>query len=139
MREVVLDASVVLKWFRTDDERHSAQARELRRAYESGELRVHVPPLLLLEVLNVAGRSWGWASPALEAFADRLSKLGFERVEPQLVDVARWTAAGLTAYDASYVAAAEQLAVPLVTDDDELAAAAPGVASPLVSTSARGR
>lgn len=42
-----------------------------------------------------------------------------------------WTARGLTAYDAAYVALAEAEAVRLVTDDDRILAVAPAVAMSL--------
>src|SRR5581483_8702499 len=54
--EAVLDASVVIKWFRAQGERHVEPARALRAAYETGELVVFTPPLLGLEIVNVAGR-----------------------------------------------------------------------------------
>jgi predicted nucleic acid-binding protein len=36
--DVVLDASVVLKWFRAEEERHDVPARSLRAAFEAGQL-----------------------------------------------------------------------------------------------------
>lgn len=128
MREVVLDASVVIKWFRGQGEAHFEQARELRHEYEQGELLVFAPPLLALEILNVAGRRWLLKTRALENVATTLENLGFEYVEPDLSAVARWTARGLTAYDAAYIAVAEGMSARLVTDDEQLA----GVASELV-------
>jgi hypothetical protein len=56
--EVVLDAPVVLKWFRVEGERHLDPARSLRAAFEAGELIVFAPPLLRLEIVNLAGRRW---------------------------------------------------------------------------------
>ncbi len=128
MTELVLDASVVIKWFRSEGERGAAAARSLRAAFEAGDLLVFAPPLLWLELLNVAGRRWRWDETALTQLAEGLADLGFEVVEPDLPAVARWTAAGLTAYDAAYVAVAELEAVTLVTDDDQILATAPEVA-----------
>ncbi len=128
MTELVLDASVVIKWFRSEDERGAAAARSLRAAFEAGGLVVFAPPLLWLELFNVAGRRWSWEETALTQLAEALTELGFEEVEPDLAAVARWTAAGLTAYEAAYVAVAELEGVPLVTDDDQILAAAPEVA-----------
>lgn len=58
MIEAVLDASVVLKWFRADGERHLDGARSLRAAFEAGQLAVLAPPLLRLEIIDAAGRRW---------------------------------------------------------------------------------
>jgi predicted nucleic acid-binding protein len=126
--EAVLDASVVLKWFHSEGEKNLEAARRLRKRFEAGELRVLAPPLLWLEVLNVAARRWRWTQDQLEQLATSLPELGFEVLEPELPDVARWTACGLTAYDAAYVALAERTGVELITDDAEVVRLAPGQA-----------
>lgn len=133
MSELVLDASVVLKWFRGAGERHVDEARAIRAAYEEGALVVWAPPLLQLEILNVAGRRWELGEDALVALAAALDDLGFELLEPPLEDVARWIARGLTAYDAAYLAVAEAASVELVTDDDLVVSLAPGVVRPLAT------
>jgi predicted nucleic acid-binding protein len=114
----VLDAAVVIKWFSGHEERHVDAAKALRAAYEAGELVVFVPPLLRLEIINVAGRRWHWDEAALLELAVSLDDLGFELADPDLARVAYWTARGLTAYDAAYVAVAEAQGTELVTDDD---------------------
>ncbi len=135
MNEAVLDASVVLKWFRAESERNLAAARSLRSAFEAGELVVLAPPLLRLEVVNVAGRRWRWGEEALVALAAALDDVGFTLREPDLARVAQWTARGLTAYDAAYVALAEAEEIPLVSDDDLIVALAPQIATALADIS----
>ena len=125
MRECVLDASVVLDWFSGVPGPNS-----LREEFESGDLEVLAPSLIYLEILNVAGRSWGWGSDDLEALAEALDDLSFDLTEPDLTAVARWVAVGLTAYDAAYVAVAEAAAVPLFTDDRTILDLAPALARP---------
>jgi predicted nucleic acid-binding protein len=120
LREAVLDASVVLKWFHQEGEANANAARKLRRDFEAGELRVLAPPLLWLEIINVAARRWRWSASQLDRLACSLPELGFEEIEPELDGVAEWAARGLTAYDAAYVAAAEEAGVPLITDDAEI-------------------
>lgn len=131
MREAVLDASVVLKWFRSDGERHVDAAQALRADYEAGQLLVSAPRLLCLEIVNVAGRRWRWDESRLAHLAAGLDEIGFEWVEPELERVAHWTSRGLTAYDAAYVAVAEAAAAPLVTDDDLIASVAAQIATGL--------
>ncbi len=128
MTDVVLDASVVAKWFRSTNERHVREAGGFRAAFGRGDIGVVAPSLLPLELINTAGRKWQWAGTELEALAHEIQELGFEFVEPDLRSVARLTAAGLTAYDAAYVAIAENHELQLVTDDERLVAAAPHVA-----------
>ena len=131
MTEVVLDASVVVKWFTQSDEAGAQQARDLREQYKRGNLLVTVPSLLYLELLNVAGRRWSWSDDALLELALALEELEFEVVEPDLAAVATWTGRGLTAYDAAYVAVAESQDAPLVTDDDRILELAGSIARPL--------
>jgi predicted nucleic acid-binding protein len=131
LNEAVLDASVVLKWFAAE-QRGSSEARKLRNDYEAGRLSVVVPALLFLELLNVAGRRWGWAEEALLELAEALGDLSFEVTEPELQLVASWVARGLTAYDAAYVALAEERDLALVTDDETVIELAPAISRPLI-------
>ena len=133
MSELVLDASVLLKWFHTEGEPHVEQARRLRAGFEAGEFTILASSLLWLEVLNVAARRLRWAREQLEQLAARLEGLGVVMVEPELAHVARWATAGLTAYDAAYVAIAEQSGTELVTDDAELVRLAPKLAVALAT------
>ncbi len=127
MRHLVLDASVVVRWFRTPVE---PTGRALRSEFESGRIAVTIPGLLFLELLNVAGRQWRWREEKLLEFAEELDGTKFELLDPDLGRVANWVARGLTAYDASYVALAEQLDVPLITVDRAILEAAPQLARP---------
>jgi predicted nucleic acid-binding protein len=125
MRHLVLDASVVLCWFRKPAEPAGAA---LRSDFEAGGVAVTIPGLLFLELLNVAGRQWRWQEEELLEFAEELDRTKFEVVDPDLGRIANWVARGLTAYDASYVALAEQLGIPLVTLDRTIRDLAPRIA-----------
>ncbi len=122
MREVVLDASVLIKWY--SDEPRSKKARILLERFNAGELFVVVPPLAFLELLNVAGRRWLWPDDPLLDFVDSLTALGLEIEQPALTDVARWVSAGLSASDACYAALAESRGIRLITDDEGMLASA---------------
>ncbi|MGH2916517.1 MAG: type II toxin-antitoxin system VapC family toxin [Solirubrobacteraceae bacterium] len=124
----MLAASVVVKWFHRQGGRHVDAALVLREQFSAGELRALAPPLLALEVVNLAARRWRWPQARLERLAEALALLRFDLVEPDLATVARWAARGLTAFDAAYVAVAEQAGAQLITDDDTLVRAAPGLA-----------
>jgi predicted nucleic acid-binding protein len=130
----VLDASVVLKWFHREGEANVDAARRLRKEFQVGDLRVVAPPLLWLEILNVAARRWRWNSSQLDQLAASLPELGFEEIEPELDGVAEWAGRGLTAYDAAYVATAEEAGIPLITDDAEICRIATEASEPLVGS-----
>lgn len=131
MTGLVLDASVVLKWFREHGEAHAEAARSIRAAFQAGRLVAFAPSLLTLEILNTAGRRWGWDEAQLIELVEALDEIGILRTDPEPTRVASWTAVGLTAYDATYVALAEAEGVRVVTDDDRILALAPEVAVPL--------
>lgn len=136
MRDVVVDASVVVKWLRPAGEAQVPEADAVLGAFESGRLRFLAPSLLPLEVVNAAGRKWRWPAERLDALVEALAGLRIELVEPRLPAVARWTAEGLTAYDAAYVAVAEVSGALLVTADEQLVALAGAVALPLTEAAA---
>ena len=110
----------------------SSEARKLRDDYEAGRLSVVVPVLMFLELVNVAGRRWGWDEDALLELAQALGDLSFEVDEPELQLVASWVARGLTAYDAAYVALAVERDLALVTDDETIIELAPAISRRLV-------
>jgi predicted nucleic acid-binding protein len=132
--DVVLDASVLLKWFHTEGEPNVEPATKLRARFEAGELSVVVPALLWLEVLNVAARRLRWPQDRLGQLATRLAALRFAVLEPELPRVAEWAGRGLTAYDAAYVAIAEHTGAQLITDDAELVRQAPELAVALAES-----
>ena len=128
MTEVVLDASVVAKWFSPRTEEGQADAHLIRKRYGAGELLVVVPPLLFLELINLAARRWAWEEAAVLTMTISLEELDFEVGESELAAVAAWASRGLTAYDAAYVALAEARGIRLVTDDQRILEVAPGIA-----------
>lgn len=131
MRRVVLDASVVVKWLRHEEGHGQRAAADLEAAYRRGAIQVSVPYLLFLELLNVAARRWGWPAERLLETAEWLAKLEFEVRDPSPGRVARWTGRGLTAYDACYVALAEEQKARLVTADERILAVAGDLVEPL--------
>jgi predicted nucleic acid-binding protein len=128
MRRLTLDSSVVLKWYRAEPETDHEPAARLEVEFRAGGIRVIVPTLLSLELINVAGRKWGWSERDLADLATRLQVTGFEYHEPDLDTVATWVARGLSAYDATYVAIAIEHRTTLVTDDQHIVSIAPGIA-----------
>ncbi len=138
MTEAVLDASVFLKWFHPHNEADLPAAHALRDAMRARTLLVFVPPLLYLEILNVAGKRWRLKRDDLVEIAHALETLPLEIRQPALGGIAEWTSLGLTAYDASYVALAQAESLPLLTDDHQILQIAPTIAKSLATISAAG-
>jgi predicted nucleic acid-binding protein len=137
--EGVLDTSVLVKWFKEDHEAHLESARALKEHYLRGELVISTPPLLFIELLNIAARRWGWDIERLDMLAERMSAYGFRVQQPSLRRIAYWAGQGLTAYDACYIALAEELRSVVITADDRILAVAGGLATPVVGASSQTR
>lgn len=131
MIERILDASILVKWFKREDEEHVEAARALVERYEQGKLAICAPPLLFVEMLNIAARRWSWEARRLTTLAEQMDAYAFRIQQPSLVAIARWTARGLTAYDASYVALAEERRSVVLTADSQILALAGALAEPL--------
>lgn len=125
MTRLVVDASVVLKWF-LRDERYGDRALALLERFARGGLDLMAPSLMFYEVLNglvIAQRKGRIAEERVLASVSGLLGLGID-----LVDVAGLQDRVLhfcrvydrSAYDASYLAVAEQESLVLVTGDERL-------------------
>lgn len=124
----VIDASALVAALATNAPAGTLADRRLR----AGPL--HAPAVIDLEVLSaVRGQVLGGRMTQHEATGvlDRLRRIPLTRAaHTPLVDRIWELRHNLTAYDASYVALAEALGVPLVTGDRRLAQA-PGVRCPV--------
>ena len=127
MSDLVIDASVAFKWLIPDAaEDDVAAAKALLVEHMEGRVEIAVPALLYYEVANILlfGRSRPPVDEAAEALSDLFSiPLTIAGPTPQGADAALRLASrhGLSYYDASYVALAEELDCVLITADQRLA------------------
>lgn len=118
MSALLLDASVILAAFDSDDEMHEAAKAILANR----EITLATLDLARYEVANVAVRAWrdlGQVSPLLEA-VDRISDDGGVTLSTTtLLDRAAELAEqhAISVYDAAYVAAASQAGATLISCD----------------------
>ena len=127
MTHLLIDSSVIMKWFHSEGEGELSESRTLRRAHVSGDVDAHMLDLATYEVGNVLVRTLRWEPGEV---ADQLDDL-HAILGPPLVMTADWlrhaaTLAhkhGLSFYDASWAATANKLKMPLVSADRQLLAA----------------
>lgn len=124
-RRVVLDASVIAKWFLEEEYRDGAL--KIREDFIYGKIRILAPSILPFEVLNAIRFSRGDISPScLEDIATSLSLYGFELYDLTFNDDYRREIShislgrSVSVYDASYVALAKVMRTDLFTADERL-------------------
>lgn len=122
-RRVVVDASVVVKWFH--DEEKTAEALKLQEQINEGTVSAAVPDLVLYETANALVRGVGRPSSEISAALHVLAEMSWDVVAPTttLLDDAVALATSrpsLTVYDATYAALALRRNAELVTADEEL-------------------
>jgi len=121
---LLVDTSVLVKWFHSDGETELAEARSIRQATQVGEVQARVIDLALYEMGNVLLRALRWSGPDV---ADQLEDLVII-CGPPLAMAAEWLRRAaelgerhrLTFYDAAWAAAAEALGIALVSVDAQL-------------------
>ncbi|MGH9169745.1 MAG: type II toxin-antitoxin system VapC family toxin [Acidimicrobiales bacterium] len=127
MTTLLVDTSVLVKWFHSEGESGLAEARAIRDATQAGEVQTRVIDLALYEMGNVLLRALGWSGSDV---ADQLEDL-IIICGPPLAMAAEWLRKAadlgerhrLTFYDAAWAAAAEALGISLVSLDRQLLAA----------------
>jgi predicted nucleic acid-binding protein len=120
MAAIVVDTSVVVKWY--IPEQHHRQARTLRDDYLDGQFDLVAPALMPFEAINALKYSGHYDGERLEEAANALPKYGIDLV---LFDETGPVAEiaddlDITVYDASYVALARKLDTKAYTADGTL-------------------
>ena len=93
MSHVLVDTSVLIKWFHEEGEPELIEARAIRDAHVAGHLDAHVLDLAVYEVGNVLARALRWRP---DDVADQLEDLA-AIAGPPLVMSQAWLRAGGTA------------------------------------------
>ena len=122
--KVVLDASVVLKWFSRKDEELVAEAKEVYSKIVESKLEAWAPELLLTEVLNILARKKKLEGRFLSQVMERLKQVGIVWVRVGKDEIDELTRVvrkyKVTAYDGQYLWLAGKQKCQLLTTDKEL-------------------
>lgn len=119
----VLDTSVAVAWLFTDEPTHREALRLLSRLRDEPD-RFLVPHLFLSEAVHVLARKSGRDRTFARTAIDLLMRLGIRTLplsEAAILRTADWTCRGLSGYDATFVALAEDLGGRWVTADERAA------------------
>lgn len=127
MTTVVVDTSVLLKWFHSEGEAEVLESRAVLAAHRDEVLTAHLVDLSTYELGNILLRSLRWSA---QDTADQLDDLTVI-CGPALVPAPAWhreAAAlaqkhGLTFHDATFAAAARAVDGALISTDTQLLAA----------------
>jgi predicted nucleic acid-binding protein len=124
MINLVVDSSVVIKWFLL--EVYSAQARAIRAGAQSGALTLLAPDLIYAELGNIVWKKQtlqGLAATDAQRIIDAVQVLPLSATPAAVLldDAYRIAVAhGRTVYDALYVALGLRESCPFVTADQRL-------------------
>lgn len=123
-RELILDASVIAKWFFPEE--NSEIALKIKDDFISGKVSIIVPHLLYYEVNNILKTAVKKfridpeiAYKAYSAFLE-LNIISYSTQELMNESLKIAVHSDISSYDASYVALANYLNIPLYTSDKKL-------------------
>ena len=126
MIKVMIDASVGVKWFKTDNEIHVDLALEIKKQKLLNKIEVVVPDLFLLEVVNALLTNSNYDINDLIVIEEVLHRMNLQLIFTNhhllnnAIKIAN--AANLTIYDSLYIAAAQVYKTLLYTDDKKILA-----------------
>jgi predicted nucleic acid-binding protein len=119
---IVLDASVIVKWF--SEEEYADKALQIRERFLKGEESIIIPDLLLYELANALRYNRDFNSTDVRDALASIFDMDIDIIVPisALISSAITLAFdhNITIYDAFYVALAKESGLSLVTADDKL-------------------
>ncbi|MBI2641788.1 type II toxin-antitoxin system VapC family toxin [Candidatus Roizmanbacteria bacterium] len=121
MEKVVVDSSVVVKWF--VEEAGSQDARKLLRKHENETITLFAPDILILEVMNGLFFKAAFPKNELEGVLEKLfqAELQLISLEEGLVQktLELVVKERITFYDGLFITLARELECPLITNDNK--------------------
>jgi predicted nucleic acid-binding protein len=121
-QEVIIDASVVIKWF--SQEEGSERAVQVRNDHIEGKTNLIAPDLLIYEILNALRFKKGFDAPTVAQAVNDLLDLRLDIMTP-IREVTNKSSElaykyDITSYDSYYLALGETLGIKVLTADDRL-------------------
>ncbi len=121
-RDALLDTSVAVKWFVTEED--SEQAADLQQAHLRDDLQLHAPDILLMEMANALRYSGRLSEERILEDLETFSALGVEIISFS-IDLLNSAVSlslehDLAVYDAYFLALAQAMEIPLITADRKM-------------------
>lgn len=118
-RSLVIDASIVVKWFSALGESNVPEAVNILDRRVRGDVALLVPDLLYYEVCNALVYKKSLSDEKVQLSIASLFAIGMEtihiNVDLMLVSLVLARQCGITVYDACYAVLAQKCGCPLVT------------------------
>lgn len=119
---VVLDSSIIIKWFCQEDD--TDVALEFRENFTKGKVNIAIPDLVIYEIGNALRYNKTVTQKDVQEAVKSIIDLGIDIIVPtkNVIDTALSLAFehDITFYDAYYVALAKELNFTFVTADKQL-------------------
>lgn len=120
-QKIVVDSSVIVKWLSAQDEKHLEQTDQLLRDTQAGKVELYSSELAKFEVADALLKGKSLKFPQAKIALSTLYQLPIE-FAPETQKSARSAyqlgeKLNITYYDATFIALAKHLQVPLVTDN----------------------
>jgi len=122
VKKVVLDASVIVKWFIKEND--SDKAEIIKEQFINEEISIIVPSLLFYEILNALKYSSLFNAEELSLAGASIENYGFNvimikgEIRERMVEIS--INHDISVYDASYIALAEKFNTYLITADEKI-------------------
>lgn len=121
---VVVDTSVVYKWFRTEDEEWVEQAREVLREHLEKRNTIIAPDIILYELANAWATKTKLPSNTIKIYFSELKNIAVT-IEPSTIELVTKAAVfskehAISVYDAVYVVLAKEKKCDFYTADIKL-------------------
>jgi predicted nucleic acid-binding protein len=122
--EIVIDASIAVKWFNVKSEDNVEIALEIQRQKILNKLEIIVPDLFFLEIINAFLTKSKFSIEDILIIEEALHKMDLKVIYPDhsilnsSIKIAY--TCNLTMYDSLYIAVAKLYGTPLLTEDRKI-------------------
>ncbi len=124
MPKIVIDASIVVKWFLSDKENGVKEATQIYSLLQKNKIDVYAPSFLLIELANVLLQKKHLSAQVVAQVMQKLQTSGIHFIDFEVNETQDLVSLAfehtLTSYDCLYLLLATHKKIPLLTTDKQL-------------------